>query len=27
MGLLVTRLHNNDVKYRFTLVDYEKQFQ
>ncbi|KAK3902141.1 chaperonin 10-like protein [Staphylotrichum tortipilum] len=21
------RLHNNDVKYRFTLVDYDKQFQ
>lgn len=26
-GVLVERLHNNDVKYRFTLVDYDKQFQ
>jgi alcohol dehydrogenase (NADP+) len=24
---LVDRLHNNDVRYRFTLVDYDKQFQ
>jgi alcohol dehydrogenase (NADP+) len=23
----VERLHNNDVRYRFTLVDYEKQFK
>ncbi len=23
----VERLHNNDVKYRFTLVNYDKQFQ
>ena len=23
---LVERVHKNDVKYRFTLVDYDKQF-
>ncbi|CAK7235843.1 hypothetical protein SEUCBS140593_009416 [Sporothrix eucalyptigena] len=27
VGKALTRLHNNDVRYRFTLVDYDKQFQ
>lgn len=26
VGEALDRLHNGDVRYRFTLVDYEKQF-
>ncbi|KAH6640260.1 hypothetical protein F5144DRAFT_598964 [Chaetomium tenue] len=27
VGEALERLHKNDVRYRFTLVDYDKQFQ
>ncbi|CAK7221624.1 hypothetical protein SBRCBS47491_004592 [Sporothrix bragantina] len=27
VGKALTRVHNNDVRYRFTLVDYDKQFE